>query len=63
MNHLLKLIHDYAEHILSYITAGMALFMALPLMQIGGAVLLIARLIVDLPPAYMRIKEWTNRSK
>jgi hypothetical protein len=54
-------IHDFADHILSYITALMALFLSLPLMKIGGALLLICRLIVDAPPAYLKLKELSKK--
>ena len=54
---MLKLLHDYSEHILSYFTAGLALCISLPLMKIGGGILLVARLVVDVPPAYQKAKE------
>lgn len=54
---MLKILHEYFDHALSYLTAGLALFMTLPLMQIGGGILLISRLIVDIPPAYIKLKE------
>lgn len=53
---MLKLLHDYFDHILSYFTAFLAICISLPLMKIGGAILLIARLIVDVPPAYHKLK-------
>lgn len=52
----MKILQDYAEHILSYLTALMAIFLSLPLMKIGGVILLLARLIVDVPPAYQKLK-------
>lgn len=55
---MIKLLHDYFDHILSYFTALMAIFISLPLMKIGGAVLLIARLIQDIPPAYKTLKDF-----
>lgn len=32
-----------------------------PWMSIGAVVLLIARLIQDVPPAYEKLKAWVNR--
>lgn len=54
---MLKIVHEYFDHILSYLTALMAITLSLPLMKIGGAVLLISRLIVDIPPAYNKVKK------
>ena len=59
----MKLIHDIFDHVLAYLTAGMALAMSLPLMKIGGVILLVSRLIVDVPPAYEKAKEWISRLK
>jgi hypothetical protein len=53
----LSFLHDYFEHLLSYLTALMALMISLPLMKIGGGVLLLARLVSDLPPAFQKVKE------
>jgi len=55
--HYLREVIDAA---VSYFAAIFALIASLPLMKIGGAILLIARLIVDLPPAYIKIKEWVR---
>jgi len=60
---MLKTLHDLFDHIIAYFTAFMALAISLPLMKIGGAILLVARLVVDIPPAYARIKEWTSQSR
>ena len=51
-----SVLREYADHIISYFTAALALVMSLPFMKIGGALLLISRLIVDIPPAYRKIK-------
>lgn len=58
---MLKFIHDAIDTIISYFAAVLALAATLPLMKIGGAVLLIARLIVDIPPAYAKVKEFINK--
>lgn len=57
---MLKIIQEYSEHLISYLTAIMALVVSLPLMKIGGAILLISRLIVDVPPAYRKIREYLS---
>lgn len=46
------------EVVASYAAAFFGLIATLPLMKIGGAVLLTARLIVDVPPAYNKLKEY-----
>jgi hypothetical protein len=53
---MIKFLHDYSEHILSYLAAAMAFVISLPLMKIGGAILLISRLIVDVPPAAKKVR-------
>lgn len=58
---ILRLIYEYIEHILSYFTAALALAGNLSLMQAGGGILLIARLVVDVPPAYSKIKSLFNK--
>lgn len=58
---MFKIIQDYFDHFLSYLTAMLALVMSLPLMKIGGAALLISRLIVDVPPAYNKLKEFLKK--
>ena len=57
---MLKMINEYFDHILSYLTAIMALVLSIPVMKVGGIILLISRLIVDLPPAYKKIMEIIN---
>ncbi len=50
-------LHDLIDAIISYFAAVLALVVSLPLMKIGGAILLIARLVVDVPPAFRKLKE------
>ncbi len=57
----MKDLHDIVEAAVSYFAAFLALVVSLPLMKIGGAVLLIARLVVDIPPAYIKLKEYMVR--
>jgi hypothetical protein len=54
---MLKLLQEYTDALLSYLTVAIAFLASLPLMKIGGAILLVARLIVDVPPAYKKIKK------
>lgn len=58
LSNALKYIQDSFDHLLSYFTAFLALIMSLPMMKIGGAILLISRLIVDVPPAYKKLREF-----
>jgi hypothetical protein len=61
INDYLSSLDNTASTIISYFAAFFALVASLPLMQIGGAVLLIARLVVDVPPAYIKIKKYLKR--
>lgn len=53
---MIKFIQEYSDHMLSYLAAAMAFVISLPLMKIGGAILLISRLIVDVPPAAKKLR-------
>lgn len=57
----MKDLHEVVDAIVSYFAAALAFFVSLPLMKIGGAVLLIARLIVDIPPAFAKIKSFLHK--
>lgn len=64
---MLKHLHDFlqncADSILSYLAAAVGLVGAAPWMNIGGAVLLAARLIIDVPPAYNFLKQWIQKHR
>ncbi len=57
----MKDLHEIVDAAVSYFAAALAFIVSLPLMKIGGAILLIARLVVDVPPAYNKIKEFIGR--
>ncbi len=52
-----------SDAVQSYLAAALGYATTLGWMNIGACVLLIARLIVDFPPAYTAIKEYFNKPK
>jgi len=50
-------LHDIFDSLLSYVAATIAILTDINWMAMGGFVLLICKLIVDVPPAYNKIKK------
>lgn len=53
----MKTTHEVADSIVAYVLAGIAMLTNVNWMAVGGAIILICRLIQDVPPAYNKLKE------
>ena len=49
--------HDTWDAIISYLAAALSFTMNIDWMSVGAVVLLVARLVVDVPRAYLFLKE------
>lgn len=58
----MKTIHEAADTIMTYVLAGLAMLTNVNWMTVGGIVLLICRLIQDVPPAYNKLKEILSKN-
>lgn len=55
--------HEKIDSILSYLVAGWCYMCHLDWMGVGATVLLLARLVVDLPKAYLYIRKVLKNGK
>jgi hypothetical protein len=54
-------IEHLSESLQSYLAAALGYFAQYDLMNIGAAILLVARLVVDIPSAYRAIREYLRK--
>lgn len=62
----MNLDNHFTEHVsafTSYIASALCFLQQMPWMSLGAAVLLVARLIQDIPPAVKVIKDWRQNHK
>ena len=55
-------LHDIFDSLLSYVAATIAILTDINWMAMGGFVLLICKLIVDVPPAYNKLRRMLKRN-
>lgn len=61
---MIKTLDEYSSSVMSYFASGVGFLQNCDFMAIGAAILLVARLLIDLPKAYISLRRfYRDKSK